>query len=93
MELSNRQWKLGFTDRRHKIRRVAMEARNLVALQEQIGRAKSRFGLPADAPVFSCYEAGCDGFWLHRYLVSRGIDNQVLDEAVVRRKPMQRRRP
>ena len=36
MELSNRQWKLGFTDRRHRIRRVTVEARNLVALQEQI---------------------------------------------------------
>jgi transposase len=75
MELSNRQRKLGFRDRRHKIRRVTIEARNLVALQEQIGQAKSRFGLPEDAPVFSCYEAGRDGFWLHHYLVSRGIDN------------------
>ena len=28
MELSNRQWKLGFTDRRYKIRRLTIEARN-----------------------------------------------------------------
>ena len=27
----------------------------------------------------SCYEAGRDGFWLHRYLVSLGIENQVVD--------------
>jgi hypothetical protein len=53
MELSNRQWKLGFTDRRHKIRRVSVEARNLVALQEQIGQAKARSGLPEDAPRLS----------------------------------------
>jgi transposase len=84
MELSNRQWKLGFTDRRRKIRRVTIEARNLVALQEQIGQAKSRFGLPEDAPVFSCYEAGRDGFWLHHYLVSRGIDNQVLEPSSIK---------
>jgi hypothetical protein len=29
------------------------------------------FGLPASAAVRSCYEAGRDGFWLHRWLVSR----------------------
>ena len=61
MELSNRQWKLGFTDWRNKIRGVTVEARNLFALQEQIGRAKSHFGLAEDAPVLSCYEACWDG--------------------------------
>jgi len=84
MELSNRQWKLGFTDRRHNVRRVAIEARNALALQEQIGQAKARFGLPEDAPVFSCYEAGRDGFWLHRYLESCGINNQVLEPASIK---------
>ena len=49
MELSNRQWKLGFTDRRHKVRRVKVEARNLIAVHEQIGRAKGHFGLAAEA--------------------------------------------
>lgn len=29
--------------------------------------------------VMSCCEAGYDGFWLHRFLCDRGIDNQVLD--------------
>ena len=29
----------------------------------------------------SCYEAGRDGFWLHRYLHSCGIDNVVVDSA------------
>jgi transposase len=84
MGLSNRQWKLGFTDRRHKIRRVTIEARNLLVLQEQIGQAKSRFALPADAPVFSCYEAGRDGFWLHHYLESCGINNQVLEPSSIK---------
>jgi transposase len=31
--------------------------------------------------VVSCYEAGRDGFWLHRYLQGRGIDNVVVDSA------------
>ena len=29
----------------------------------------------------SCYEAGYDGFWLHRVLVKHGIENHVLDAA------------
>jgi transposase len=78
VEPSKRQWALAFMDQRHNPRRVTVEARNLVALQEQMRQAKSRFGLPKDAPVFSGYEAGRDGFWLHRYLVSCAIVNQVL---------------
>jgi hypothetical protein len=28
-----------------------------------------------------CYEAGYDGFWLHRVLVNHGVENHVLDPA------------
>jgi transposase len=31
----------------------------------------------------SCYEAGRDGFWLHRLLVADGIENLVIDPASV----------
>jgi transposase len=31
--------------------------------------------------VLSCYEAGYDGFWLHRFLEARGITNHVIDAA------------
>jgi transposase len=33
--------------------------------------------------VLSCYEAGRDGFWLHRHLVSVGIENAVVDAASI----------
>ena len=33
--------------------------------------------------MVSCYEAGRDGFWLHRHLVSVGIENQVVDAASI----------
>jgi transposase len=33
--------------------------------------------------VLSCYEAGYDGFWLHRLLCARGIDNRILDAASI----------
>jgi len=31
--------------------------------------------------VLSCYQAGYDGFWLHRLLCARGIDNRILAAA------------
>ena len=45
--------------------------------------AKSRLDLPADAPVKSCYEAGRECFWLHRWLVAEGISNLVVDAASI----------
>ena len=56
-------------------------ARNIEAVWEEIRKAKGRFGLPADAPVMSCYEAGRDGFWLHRWLVTQGVANCVVDSS------------
>jgi transposase len=38
-----------------------LRARNLDGLRQELAKAKKRFGLPADAPVFTCYEAGRDG--------------------------------
>jgi transposase len=39
--------------------------------------------MPASARVVSCYEAGRDGFWLHRHLRSVGIENEVIDAASI----------
>jgi transposase len=64
-------------------RRVTIPARDLGSLGREIDRARRRFGLPDDSPVRSCYEAGRDGFWLHRFLDSRGIDNAVVDSASI----------
>jgi transposase len=33
--------------------------------------------------VVSCYEAGRDGFWLHRFLLDQGIENRVIDSASI----------
>jgi transposase len=53
------------------------------ALAAHIARAKRHFGLPDDAPVISCYEAGRDGFWLHRYLLAHGVTNHVVDSSSI----------
>jgi transposase len=66
-------------------------ARSLDRLAEEVARAKQHFGLAPDAPVSSCYEAGRDGFWMHRALVAMGIDNRVLDSSSIEVKRQKRR--
>jgi transposase len=83
-ELGWTSWGLAFsTAPAQPPRRVTIPARDLGSLRREIDRARRRFGLSDDAPVRSCYEAGRDGFWLHRFLVSRGIDNAVVDSASI----------
>ncbi len=82
LELSKQLWKLAFSDGEKK-RQVTIKAKNLLELHEAIAQAKVKFGLPEEARVVSCYEAGRDGFWLHRFLVSTGIENQVVDSSSI----------
>jgi hypothetical protein len=49
MELGDGQCALDFTDRRHRLRRVSVASRNLVAHQEQIGGAKAPPDIRVDA--------------------------------------------
>jgi transposase len=83
-ELGWDSWGLAFaTAAAQPPRRVSIGARSLDGLQREIRRAKRRFGLPDDAPVISCYEAGRDGFWLHRYLTAEGGRNLVVDASSI----------
>ena len=83
-ELGNNKWKLGFTvGLGQRPRQRNINAGDLAALDWEIQRAKKRFGLPQTAPLMSCYEAGRDGFWLHRYLLASGVENLVVDSASI----------
>jgi transposase len=83
-ELGVNTWKLGFTTgAAQRPRERNMPAGAVHVLHEEIARAKQRFGLPDDARVVSCYEAGRDGFWLHRCLVASGVENLVVDSASI----------
>ena len=93
IELDNNRWKLGFTigfGQRPRERNVA--SRDTTGLKQEIRSAKRRFNLPENCRVLSCYEAGREGFWLHRFLLHAQIENLVVDAASmeIRRK---RRRP
>lgn len=84
IELSNAKWKLGFTigfGQAPRLREV--HARDLMALIQEVTLAKRRFGLSENALVRSCYEAGRDGFWLHRFLHAQGVSNLVVDSASI----------
>jgi hypothetical protein len=83
-ELSQRWWKVGFTTGMgHRVRTRRIAAGALEPLAQAIADAKKMFGLAAAARVISCYEAGRDGFWLHRYLTGRGDTNYVVDSASI----------
>ncbi len=82
MELSNKTWKLLFSDGSKKSSRT-IEARDLAAFLAALEKARKKFELPADCQVVSGHEAGRDGFWIHRWLVSRGIDNKLMDPASI----------
>jgi transposase len=83
-ELGKNPWKLGFTiGVAQQPRERTIPAGDVARLQHEIARAKQRFGLPEDARVMSCYEAGRDGFWLHRYLVAHSVENLVIDSASI----------
>jgi transposase len=83
-ELSENTWKLGFTTGPgQKPRERAVAARDQGRLLQEIAQAKRRFGLPESAPVVSCYEAGREGFWLHRFLQAQGIINHVVDSSSI----------
>jgi transposase len=63
--------------------RRQMPVRTLKTLAAEVARAKVHFGLSATTPVCSCFEAGRDRFWLHRYLVSHGIANRIVDSSSI----------
>ena len=83
-ELSEKTWKLGFTTGHgHKPRERTIPARAQERVLNEMAQAKRRLGLPETAPVVSCYEAGREGFWLHRFLLAHSITNHVVDSSAI----------
>ena len=83
-ELGKKDWKLAMTSGfgiEPWVKTVA--SRGWAAVEAALTQGRRRFGLRADARVVSCYEAGRDGFWIHRALAHRGITNRVVDSASI----------
>ena len=83
-ELGKKQWKLAMTSgfgMQPWLRTVA--SGDLGAVERAVRNGRQRFGLPVTARVISCYEAGRDGFWIHRALGTLGVENRVVDSASI----------
>lgn len=83
LELGAKLWKLALSDGSRSPSRYTVQAGDMTALQQCIDKAKSRCCLGPQAQVHSCYEAGRDGWWLHRWLLAHGVDNIVVDSSSI----------
>jgi len=84
LELSKAKWLVGLhSPMADKVSRHTIAGGDAPALLMLIGAARRRAeaSLGGTVRVVTCYEAGYDGFWLHRLLVAHGIANQVIDPA------------
>jgi transposase len=82
-ELGGKGWKLSLGDGVRGPSRHTLAAGDKDGVLRVIAKAKARCGLAPQAPVRSCYEAGRDGFWLHRWLIEQGIQNLVVDSSSI----------
>lgn len=86
IELSQRSWLVALhSPDKDKISHHKLDGGDHAGLLALIDRVRERAaralgGVPA---VASCYEAGYDGFWLHRLLLAAGITNYVFDPASI----------
>jgi len=83
LELGEGRWKLTMAgNSAGPVVRRTIPARDTRRLVEALEIGARRLGLEG-SPVASCYEAGRDGFWLHRFLVARAIEKLVVDSASI----------
>ena len=84
IELSKQSWVIGFnTPLSEKISRRTLSGCDWKGLLELIEDVRARVSreMGRAVAVMSCYEAGYDGFWLHRQLEAHGVRNYVIDPA------------
>lgn len=83
-ELGKKDWKLAMTSGFGVDAWVkTVPSGDLRAVERALERGRQRCGLPTQARVVSCYEAGRDGFWIHRALTQLGLVNRVVDSASI----------
>jgi transposase len=86
IELSQKSWLLTVhSPDRERMSRHKLEGGDHAGLRSLIARIRARAAekLGSVTEVVSCYEAGYDGFWLHRLLEAAGIRNFVFDAASI----------
>ncbi|HEY7300961.1 MAG TPA: IS110 family transposase [Xanthobacteraceae bacterium] len=84
-ELSKATWKLGLLlPGSQKLSRYSIPGGDLKALTERLtmARAKAASG-GKPVRIVSCYEAGFDAHWLHRWLTDHDVTNYEVDPASI----------
>ena len=80
-ELGEKEWKIAWaTSLGEKPRLRTLRARGTRRLVEWLREVQRQVNA---TQITSCYEAGRDGFWLHRFLHANGIDNRIVDSASI----------
>lgn len=84
-ELSKSKWKLGVMSAgSQKISRFTIAGGDLPALSARLALAREKAARSGkEVRIVSCYEAGFDGHWLHRWLTEQGVTNYVIDAASI----------
>jgi transposase len=84
-ELSKAHWKLGvMLPGSEKLSRYTIGGGDLTALAGRLAAARAkaaRCGKPVR--IVSCYEAGLDGHWLHRWLTEQGVISHEVDPSSI----------
>ncbi|HEY7298835.1 MAG TPA: IS110 family transposase [Xanthobacteraceae bacterium] len=86
LELSRRTWLVTmYSPDRDRISQYKVDGGDHAGLLKLIAKIRARAAqkLGFEPAVVSCYEAGYDGFWLHRLLTAAGITNYVFDPASI----------
>src|SRR5947209_2753440 len=84
-ELSKSSWQIGvMISGSEKMSRYRIDGGDLAALSGIVGRTRAKaeqLGKPVR--ILSCYEAGLDGHWLHRWLSEQGVVNYTIDASSI----------
>jgi transposase len=86
IELSSKTWVVAtYIRASDKISQYRVNGGDVERLLSLIGHLQTRTagGSGTAVKIMCCYEAGRDGFWLHRVLTQHGISNHVIDPASV----------
>jgi transposase len=86
IELSQKTWLITMhSPDRDRISRHKLEGGDHAGLLALVDRVRERAtrAVGTVPAVVSCYEAGYDGFWLHRLLTTAGITSHVFDPASI----------
>jgi transposase len=82
-DLGDKQWQICVSDGRSGLSRFTVAAGDRVALADRVNKAAKNFKIDNRSRVHSVYEAGRDGWWIHRWLCELGIHNIVVDSASI----------